>query len=346
MDPAKIEALQMPVTYGQHLLRLFNPTDLLAGTGLAAEDLADPDRRISVKQALQYVRNTRTLASDSAWYLAWASTLADHFHGPISVALMSAPTLGDGLEIFLRYFPSRIPYMHMQSRLEDGKYFAELCPLIELGEVNALLIETPLIILQQHLDTVYNVDFNKAQLLLKYAPVLELAEYKKYFRCPVKFEQSCNALAIPDAWRQLPNLGYIESTWAHAIQQCDDTLSSSRERETLGAIRLYLARSFERTDRERPLPTLEDVADQLHLAPRTLIRRLSKLGTNYLAITDEFLRTRAQELLANDGVTIKEVAASLGFDNPANFGKAFKRWFGVSPGRYRDERQLKTKTEE
>jgi len=338
MDPAKIEALQMPVTYGQHLLRLFSPVELLAGTGLSAEDLGDPDRRITVKQALQYVRNTQKLAGDPAWYLAWASTLADHFHGPLSVALMSAPTLGDGLDIFLRYFPSRIPYMHMQSQQENENYFAELCPLIDLGEVNALLIETPLIILQQHLDTVYNVDFSEAHLVLKYAPELKSAQYAQYFKCPVRFEGTRNALVIPNSWRQLPNLGYIESTWAHAIQQCEDTLSSSRERETLGAIRMFLARSFEKTDRQRPLPTLEEVADQLHLAPRTLIRRLRHLGTNYLAITDEFLRTRAQELLANDGITIKEVAAALGFDNPANFGKAFKRWFGVSPGRYRAER--------
>ncbi|MCB1747251.1 MAG: helix-turn-helix domain-containing protein, partial [Gammaproteobacteria bacterium] len=57
--------------------------------------------------------------------------------------------------------------------------------------------------------------------------------------------------------------------------------------------------------------------------------------THYQALTDEFLRARAQELLANDELTIKQVAAALGFDNPANFGKAFKRWCGVSPGRYR-----------
>ena len=34
----------------------------------------------------------------------------------------------------------------------------------------------------------------------------------------------------------------------------------------------------------------------------------------------------AAELLANDRIKIKEVAAALGFHNPANFGKAFKRF--------------------
>ena len=48
MDTSKIEQLQMPATYGQHLLRLFDPEELLAGTGLSADDFSDADRRISV----------------------------------------------------------------------------------------------------------------------------------------------------------------------------------------------------------------------------------------------------------------------------------------------------------
>lgn len=58
-------------------------------------------------------------------------------------------------------------------------------------------------------------------------------------------------------------------------------------------------------------------------------------GAAYQEIADDFLRLRAAELLANDEVKIKEVAAALGFQNPANIGKAFKRWYGVSPGGYR-----------
>lgn len=335
MDAAAIEQLSMPITYGRHLLRLFEPEQLLAGTGLTPLELEDPDRHISVRQALQYIRNTISLAKEPHWYLAWASTLTDHFHGPISIALLSAPTLGDGVDAFLRYFPGRIPYMHMQGRQDGEQFLAELCPLIELGPAKALLIETPLVILQQHLDTVYGVDFTQAHVQLDYAATLDPEHYPRYFNCKIQFEAICNALVMPQAWRVLRNLGYSESTWAHAIDQCEATVSSSRERETLGDIRACLCHSFADAERQRPLPTLETVASTLHLAPRTLIRRLRRLGTSYQAITDEFLRTRAQELLHNNGITIKQIALSLGFDNPANFGKAFKRWYGISPGRYR-----------
>lgn len=335
MDKQAIEDLAMPVTYGRHLARLLDPTALFAGTGLDAAMLEDPECRITVRQALGYVRNALTLAPEPDWYLAWASTLSDHFHGPISIALLSAPTLGAGLDAFLKYFPGRVPYLHLQGRTEGDQFRAELHPLIDLGDALPLLIETPLIVLQQYLCNVYDVDFTQASFELAYPPTPYADRYARYFKGPVHFEASCHALVIPATWRNLANLGYSEASWAHACTQCAATVSSSRERETLGEVRAYLCRYYEGGQRTRPLPRLDEVAAELHLSPRTLIRRLRRLSTHYQAVVDEFLSTRACELLANDSLTVKAVADALGFDNPANFGKAFKRWRGVSPGAYR-----------
>jgi len=334
-DADAIEELLMPATYGRHLARVFEPAALLAGTGLDVQDLNDPTRRITVRQALRYIHNTLALATEPDWYLAWASTLSDHFHGPISIALMSAPTLGAGLDAFLRFFPGRVPYLHMQGHDEGAEYVAELMPLIELGAALPLLTETPLVVLQQYLDTVYGVDFSAARFELRYAPTPYANRYARYFKAQVRFGASRNALVVPADWRALRNLDYHESTWAHAMAQCEATLASSRERTTLGDVLDALRAAFSIAHRNRALPTLEEVASRLHLAPRTLIRRLRRLGTTYQEVMDEFLRRRAVELLANDRAKIKEVAAALGFHNPANFGKAFKRWYGVSPGGYR-----------
>lgn len=336
MDRPAIENLLMPVTYGRHLARIFPAEKLFAGTGLALRDLDAPDCRISVRQALQYIDNTRALATEPDWYLAWAMTLSDHFHGPISVALMSAPSLGDGLDVFLRYFPSRIPYMHMQGRRESDRMRVELWPLIDLDASLPMLVETPLLILMQYLTTVYDVDAGCIGLELSYPAPDWVDRYRRYFPGPLRFDAPCNALSLPLSWRVLPNMGYLDSTWAHALNQCESLLSSSRERTTLGELRNHLSTVFELSDRRRSLPTLVEVAAHLHLAPRTLIRRLRHLGLTYQQIIDDFLRSRSAELLANEALKVKEVAAALGFNNPANFGKAFKRWHGLSPGEFRN----------
>lgn len=335
MELDAIWDLPMPLTYGRHLARLFEPRELLAGTGLDVSVLADPGRRITVRQVLQYVRNTIRLAPRPEWYFEWALSLSDHFHGPISIALMSAPTLGASLDTFLKYFPGRVPYMDMQGRRDAESFHAELQPLIDLDIARPMLIETPLLVLQQYLVSVYGVDMRAASIDLAYPAPPYAAVYGRYFGCPVRFDAPCAALIIPAQWRDMPNFGYTPSTWAHALQQCEATMGSSRERDTLGQLRRYLGNAFAIDDRERALPTLRESAAALHLAPRTLIRRLRALDTTYQEVIDDFLQGRACELLANDQRQIKEVAAALGFSNPANFGKAFKRWFGVSPGNYR-----------
>lgn len=339
MDRSAIEALPMPATYGRHLARLFPPDRLLEGTGLTADDLRNPDLRITVRQALTYVRNTLTLASEADWYLAWASTLADHFHGPISAALASAPTLGAGLDVFLRFFPGRVPYLHLQGRDEGAMFAAEVCPLIDLGDATPLLVETPLLVLQQYLDTIYGVDLPRARLELAYPPTAHAGHYDRYFKCALRFGAPRHALVLPADWRALRNLDHVPSIWTHAVQQCESTIASSVERSTLGRVHDLLARAFAEPDRLRPLPTLADLAQRLHLAPRTLIRHLRRMGTTYQALCDDFLRARAAEHLANERVRIKEVAAALGFNNPANFGKAFRRWYGMAPGEFRARRR-------
>lgn len=335
MDARVIEDLPMPATYARHLARVFDPHALFDGTGIDLALLDDPERRITVRQVLRYIRNALALADEPDWYLRWMRTLADRFHGPISGALQSAPTLGQGVDVFVEFFPSRTPYMHMQGRNEGDRFLIELCPLIDLGASKPLLVEAPLMIVQQHLDSVYGVDFGEASLMLDYPPTPYADRYRRSFKPAVRFGARCNALAIPRAWRALPNLGYIESSWSHALQQCEATSASSREREMLSQVRSCLCRAFERSTRSRPLPTLEGVANELHVSPRTMIRRLRFLGTSYQEITRDFLQARAREMLGNDEITIKEVAGKLGFDTPANFGRTFKRWFGMSPGSYR-----------
>ena len=335
MDLDAIGDLPMPVTYGRHLARLFEPRALLAGTGLEPIDLERTGGTLRVRQALQYIDNAIRLSARGEWYLEWAASLSDHFHGPISLALMSAPTLGDSLDAFIAYFPARVPYLHLQGRSDGAHFRTEMRALIDLGAGRALLMETPLLILERYLANVYLIDPREARVDLDYPPTAHAEHYPRYFDCPVRFDAEHTALVIPTAWRAIPNLGYTAATWAHARQQCEGLLGASVERDTLGQLHSYLAAALDIADRPRALPTLAEAAAHLFITPRTLIRRLRRLGTTYQALTDALLREHACELLANEQLKVKEVAAALGVDNPANFGKAFKRWTGLTPGAWR-----------
>jgi AraC-like DNA-binding protein len=72
------------------------------------------------------------------------------------------------------------------------------------------------------------------------------------------------------------------------------------------------------------------IAAGMHIAERTLHRRLAREGTSYRALLDEVRETLAKELLAN-GLTVKEVSDRLGYSEPAAFTHAYTRWHGAPP---------------
>lgn len=82
-------------------------------------------------------------------------------------------------------------------------------------------------------------------------------------------------------------------------------------------------------------PTLQAFAVEQHLSPSTFRRKLEREGCSYQEIKDEVRRGVAFEQLRQGTASIGEIAEQLGFQEPSAFHRAFKKWTGESPGRYR-----------
>jgi AraC-like DNA-binding protein len=81
--------------------------------------------------------------------------------------------------------------------------------------------------------------------------------------------------------------------------------------------------------------TLGRAASVLHLAPRTLQRRLAKHGLSWQQWLDRNREQLARQYLQDPGLGLSDIALLLGFSEQSAFNRAFRRWVGVSPGRYR-----------
>ena len=82
---------------------------------------------------------------------------------------------------------------------------------------------------------------------------------------------------------------------------------------------------------------LDTIADRLHMSPRTLIRKLKQEDTRFQQLRDQTLSRRATQLLSLPHYTVAAVAEDLGYTDVASFRRAFQRWFGTSPGKFRQE---------
>jgi AraC-like DNA-binding protein len=73
--------------------------------------------------------------------------------------------------------------------------------------------------------------------------------------------------------------------------------------------------------------TEDEVAEELGLSRRTLVRRLSDSGTSFRKLLDANLKSRAEQMLAAGKLTRADMAEALGFEDPTSFSRACRRWF-------------------
>lgn len=81
--------------------------------------------------------------------------------------------------------------------------------------------------------------------------------------------------------------------------------------------------------------SLEDVAQHLLVAPRTLRRQLTAEGTTFRQVMDEVLSGLAADTLLLRDVSVQDVANELGYSTSSAFIAAFARWYDCSPTQYR-----------
>ncbi|KFA86971.1 AraC family transcriptional regulator [Archangium violaceum] len=79
----------------------------------------------------------------------------------------------------------------------------------------------------------------------------------------------------------------------------------------------------------------EDIAARLHMSKRTLQRRLEEGGLSFQELVDRVRAEKARALVCEAHLALAEVAFRLGFSDVSSFSRSFRRWTGVSPGRYR-----------
>ncbi len=73
------------------------------------------------------------------------------------------------------------------------------------------------------------------------------------------------------------------------------------------------------------------------LSTRSLQRQLAQGGTNYSDLLEAVRRQKAIALLKDSKLNLTEIAHQLGYSDPANFSRAFKRWTNLSPRYFRQQ---------
>ncbi|UZD71318.1 AraC family transcriptional regulator [Brucella sp. JSBI001] len=160
-------------------------------------------------------------------------------------------------------------------------------------------------------------------------------DYHKFFGAPVLFDQPVTRLVFSSSYLSLPIIrsdvaldSFLREAPANIlIRYRHDNDLSARVRAQLNALPI--------TD----WPSFEELAKGLGMSVPTLRRRLRGEGQSFGTIKDELRFVIAERLLQENRLSVAEVAAELGYSEPSAFYRAFHKWMGQSPGRFRTVQQ-------
>lgn len=158
--------------------------------------------------------------------------------------------------------------------------------------------------------------------------------YRDYFDCEVNFGQPNLCITFPATYFSLPIQGSDQQLHQLMSTQAENLLEQVPNADQdadnfLIKVRKILVRALQEGE-----PTVEAVAKQFFMSPRSLHRRLSDEGVVFRELLKETRMLLAKQYLKDKKMSLPEVALMLGYSEQSAFSRAFKIWFGETPLQY------------
>jgi AraC-like DNA-binding protein len=176
-----------------------------------------------------------------------------------------------------------------------------------------------------------NRHFDPLRITFSHARNSDLREVHRLLRCPVDFAQGVDSWVLPQRVMDLPIVSEDSRLLQILTAHADDLLAARRSLSGL--------QSRVENQLVSLLPSGEAraaaVAQRLNMTLRSFTRYLAEEGTTFGEILQQLRLRLAARYLADDRMSLQQIAWQLGYSEPAAFTHAYTRWIGTSPRRAR-----------
>ena len=307
-----------------------DPWRILERHGIDPRLAKDPESFIECQAVVDALEYCGSAFNDSLFGLRLALLQEPDIFGCVTALCRSAPTVAEAIHKLGEY----MPIVHSpESLLElvENKDLAELRWGVrsDLG-VNDQAHYQTLVLFMKLLRMLGGPRFTPSyvSLAMNTRPQ-DLADIESKMGCQVRGRGQVNLIAFPRHVLDQP----VPTQNRLLFRLVDGYLSRVK-----AAARTSIVERVEDYVRGA-LPSgncsVERCAEKLGVSVRTLQVRLSGSGVRFSDILERQRIELAKEYLRQDQMTLDEVAILLGYSEQTSFGRAFKRWTGSTPQRFR-----------
>jgi AraC-like DNA-binding protein len=177
---------------------------------------------------------------------------------------------------------------------------------------------------------------NPACVTLPFSRPEHAGAYAAFFRCPVVFGGEQASVVFRSELLDEPAPLFDETWWAMLKSQVEASLVPALPRVPVHRrVSVLLRDEFPLREANR-----KAVAKRLGISVRSLLRQLEKEGKSFFKLVDDARRDAAVRLLVEGDEPLKAISDHLGFSEPSAFHRAFKRWTGETPQRYKAQSRV------
>jgi AraC-like DNA-binding protein len=298
--------------------------------GLGPEEYANPDTRLTLRDAIELLNTSIEASGDPALGLRAGELIEPGDFDVLEYAAQSCTTLREAIGCIGRYVRLLSDAAEI-SLVETGEMATLRYRLVDPLPQPAAANDFVVALLVRHARRHTAIEGLVTEVQFAHGPTPYLDEYARVFGAKITFAAPCNAIVMRRESLEAPMQRANPRVSAAFELQVRRLLGKLQENRTVrGRVRELVFAELSRGD-----IAMESVARKLAMSVATLRRRLEEEDTRFSEIVEALREELARQYLREKNHATSEVAFLLGFADVVSFHKAFKRWTGQTPTEFR-----------
>ncbi len=312
------------------------PGELLEAAGLEPEQMADRDAMVPYETLPLMWERILERHPQEPLGLRYAEMLDFEVGGVVGYVCRHARTIGDSFEVYLRFSKLLDPRMVVGVERVDGLVRATVDHeprVVDMAEPMEMMLVSFVKLTEKSVGRALPV----LEVCFRHPQKHDESLYAEVFHdAPVRFDAPYCGVTFPSEVLDIPFRDSDPSIRRYLEAHCEHLLSEIEAAETPqpidAQVREHLDELLMRGEAD-----IEHVAKRLAMSTRSLQRALKSVGTSFREQLDEVRRGRSLLLLKQPSLSVQEIAFMLGYADPRNFYRSFKRWTDTTPTAFRRE---------